>query len=157
MKDRGWPHAQSTTRSTDATIAIGRERGRHRPQEGRDKARHHHTGAAAERPVSRGGGSSRTSPTLPPHTPCARVPSRQHPQLPAEPVGRSQLPSPPPTRAGRHSAIIATASPVRESVGSFQIDLINSGPNPGSQNSKNGRTGPHDRDPMPARSPAKQY
>eukprot|EP01043_Picozoa_sp_COSAG02_P103967 COSAG02_NODE_39966_length_410_cov_1.543408_1_plen_106_part_01 len=68
MKDRGWPHARSTTRSTDATIAIGRERGRHRPQEGRDKARHRLTGATAERPVSRGGSSSRTRPLPCPHT-----------------------------------------------------------------------------------------
>ena len=102
MKDRGWPHARSTAGSPDAIIAIGRERGRHRAQEGRRRPRHRHTGAAAERPMSRCGGSSSATPTLPPHTPCARVPPARHAQPSAEPVGGSQLPSPPP--AGRGAA-----------------------------------------------------
>ena len=42
-----------------------------------------------------------------PAPPCARVPPSQHAQLPAEPAGGSQLPSPPPSRVGRRSAIIA--------------------------------------------------
>ena len=53
-----------------------------------------------ERPISRCGGGSRATPTLPPHTPCARVPSRRHARPSPEPVGGAQLPSPSPSRRG---------------------------------------------------------
>ena len=53
-----------------------------------------------ERPISRCGGGSRATPTLPPHTPCARVPSRRHGQPSPEPVGGTQLPSPAPSGRG---------------------------------------------------------
>ena len=98
MKDRGWPHARSTAGSPDAIIAIGRERGRHRAQEGRRRPTSAHTGAA-ERSISSCGGSSRGSSRAPPHPtppPCARVPPSRHAQPSAEPVGGAQLPSLPP-------------------------------------------------------------
>ena len=49
-----------------------------------------------ERPISRCGGGSRATPTLPPHTPCARVPSRRHARpSPSRSAGRSYPPHPP--------------------------------------------------------------
>ena len=40
---------------------------------GRHRRHHHRTGADTERPISRCGGGSPATPTLPPHTPCALI------------------------------------------------------------------------------------
>ena len=98
------PHPVAALGPLSVLVRLGRLRvgsavqPRQAPPYNRSKARHHRrTGAhrVADVALRR---QLPTPPTLPPHTPCARVPSRRHVQSSAEPG--LQLPSPTPNRRG---------------------------------------------------------
>ena len=87
------PSCTHTPRPSDARSAAAAPRA---PPYGRGKARRRLTGAAAERPISRCGGSSHATPTLAPRLPApAYRLASTHSCPPSRRAGRSYHPRPP--------------------------------------------------------------